>query len=268
MKLKNYWFNVRFTNGKLDGITSRLEEPYDLLSYTFSIWSFSPTSLSPLEERWHRKNIQTLKALLRGEEVDEDDIGQMVRPDAGKLLFTKEIVSYEIPESVGYQYCELPTEEYLALYEQFVTLIDLLRNTCLNRNIANLKNFTFHVRFTDGKLDGITSSFEEPYDLLLYTFSIWSFSPTSLLPHQEAYHRENIESLKALLRGEEVDEYDRDQMVRPDAGTLLFTKEIVSYEMPEEVGYQYCELPTEEYLALYEQFVTLKDRLKKTYLES
>jgi hypothetical protein len=57
-------------------------------------------------------------------------------------------------------------------------------------------------------------------------------------------------------------------MVRPDAGTLLFTKEIVSYEMPEEVGYQYCELPTEEYLALYEQFVTLMDTLKKTYLEA
>jgi hypothetical protein len=143
MKLKNYSFHVRFTDGKLDGITSSLEEPYDLLSYTFSIWSFSPTSLSPLEERWRRKNVQTLKALLRGEEVDEDDIGQMVRLDAGKLLFTKEIVSYEIPESVGYQYCELPTEEYLALYEQFLTLIDLLRNTCLNRNIANLKIIHF-----------------------------------------------------------------------------------------------------------------------------
>jgi hypothetical protein len=126
-----------------------------------------------------------------------------------------------------------------------------------------LKNYWFEVRFTDGKLDGITSRFEEPYDLLLYTFSIWSFSPTSLLPHQEAYHRENIEVLKALLRGEEVDEYYTDQMVRPDAGTLLFTKEIVSYEMPESVGYQYCELPTEEYLALYEQFLTLVDTLKK-----
>ncbi|NBA75501.1 hypothetical protein GOQ04_08085 [Emticicia sp. ODNR4P] len=257
---------MRFTDGKLDGITSSLEEPYDLLSYTFSIWSFSPTSLSPLEERWRRKNVQTLKALLRGEEVDEDDIGQMVRLDAGKLLFTKEIVSYEIPESVGYQYCELPTEEYLALYEQFLTLIDLLRNTCLNRNIANLKNYTFHVGFRDGKFDGITSSFEEPYDLLSYTFSIWYF--TSLFPRHEKYHKENIEFLKALLRGEEVDEDDIDQMVRPDAGTLLFTKEIVSYEMPESVGYQYCELPTEEYLALYEQFVTLMDTLKKTYLES
>ncbi|WP_141234777.1 hypothetical protein [Flectobacillus sp. BAB-3569] len=259
---------MRFTDGKLDGITSSLEEPYDLLSYTFSIWSFSPTSLSPLEERWRRKNIQTLKALLRGEEVDEDDIGQLVRLDAGKLLFTKEIVSYEMPEEVGYQYCELPTEEYLALYEQFLTLIYLLRNTCLNRNIANLKKYTFHVRFMDGKLDGIASSFEESYDLLSYTFSIWSFDPNSLFPHQERWHRKNIQTLKALLRGEEVDEDDIDQMVRPDAGTLLFTKEIVSYEMPEEVGYQYCELPTEEYLALYEQFLTLVDTLKKTYLES
>jgi hypothetical protein len=268
MKLEIYYFNVRFTNGKLDGITSRLEEPYDLLSYTFSMRSFNPTSLLPHEEKWHRKNIQTLKALLRGEEVDEDDRDQMVRPDAGTLLFTKEIVSYEMPESVGYQYCELPTEEYLALYEQFVTLIDLLRNTCLNRNTANLKNYTFHVRFMDDKLDGITSSFEEPYDLLSYTFSIWSFNPNSLFPHEEKWHRKNIQTLKALLRGEETDEDDRDQMVRPDAGTLLFTKEIVSYEMPEEVGYQYCELPTEEYLALYEQLVTLMDTLKKTYLES
>ncbi len=131
-----------------------------------------------------------------------------------------------------------------------------------------LKNYSFHVRFTDGKLDGITSSFEEPYDLLSYTFSIWSFSPTSLSPLEERWHRKNIQTLKALLRGEEVDEYDRDLMVRPDAGTLLFTKEIVSYEMPESVGYQYCELPTEEYLALYEQFLTLVDTLKKTYLES
>ena len=268
MKLEIYYFDVRFTSGKLDGISSIFEEPYDLLLYTFSMRSFNPTSLLTHEERRHRKNIQTLKALLRGEEVNEDDRDQMVRPDAGTLLFTKEIVSYEMPESVGYQYCELPTEEYLALYEQFVTLIDLLRNTCLNRNIANLKNYTFHVRFMNGKLDGITSSFEEPYDLLSYTFSIRSFNPNFLFSYEERGHRENIEVLKALLRGEEVDEYDRDQMVRPDAGTLLFTKEIVSYEMPEEVGYQYCELPTEEYLALYEQFVTLKDTLKKTYLES